>query len=235
MGADFYPTNMEGKAIWHANFAANINAFATKYNLTAAQVDSIGTDNDWIQFWVAIRFTAATWASQLSAYFSSISGSDPTLDPPQIPGDLDLAGSPPEVPPGIEFRVREIARHIKGHSSYAEADGALLGIIGESGGGQGVGTVIKPTIQTFAASSKYEFSVVVSLRGSSDSWQVWASLAGAQNWSIIATATGKSADVTWPPIGEDAAPAMLNVRVQLRRNNQDYGEVSDISQVTVNP
>ena len=234
MAADFYPHNMEGKATWHANYQADLAGFAEKYNLTVAQVDAAAADNEWMQFWVALRFSAATFASQLSAYFNAISGNDPSLDPPETP-DFEVDEEPDEVPPGIEYRVREIARHIKGHSSYAEADGTLLGIIGESGGGQGIGNAIKPTIQTFAASSKYEFSVVVSLRGSSDSWQVWAAEAGTQIWSIIATATGKSADVTWTPIGEDAAPAMLHVRVQLRRNNQDYGEVSDISQVTVNP
>ena len=232
MATDFYPHNMEGKAYWHAKFSQNIAGLAAKYNITVSQLTAIAEDNTWIQFWVAERISAATFASQLSAYFNSISGNDPSLDPPATP-TYAVPGAPSEVPTGIEFRVREIARQIKGHSSYAEADGELLKIIGDSGvGGQ---TVPKPSIQTFAASSGYEFSVVVSQRGQSDSWQVWASQAGAQNWAVIATATGKSADVTWPPKGEEPAPEMLHVRVQLRRSNQDYGEVSDISQVTVNP
>ena len=69
MGADFYPTNMEGKASWHANFAANIGAFAAKYNVTVDQVNALLAD-DWIQYWVARRLAAATWASQMSAYFN---------------------------------------------------------------------------------------------------------------------------------------------------------------------
>ena len=234
MALDFYPGSMESRATWHSKFAVNVVGLAAKYNITAGQLTAITNDNTWIQFWVALRFTAATFASQLAAYFNSISGNDPSLDPPATPTFELTPGIPPdEVPPGIEFRVREIARHIKGHSSYAEADGELLKIIGDSGVGSQ--SAPKPTIQTFAASSNFEFSVVVSLRGNSDAWQVWGAPAGTNNWSIIATATGKSADVTWSPQGENPAPEMLHVRVQLRRSNQDYGEVSDISQVTVNP
>lgn len=235
--ADFYPGSMLDKAAWHANFAAQIPAFAAKYNITAPQLAVIAADDAWIQFWVPLRFSAATFASQLSAYFNAISGNDPSLDPPAIPVTFDvdiIIGDP--TPPGIEFRVREIARQIKGHSSYAEADGTLLGIIGDSGGVQGIGGVPVPDIQTFAANSGYEFSIVVSKRGTADAWQVWATLAGQNKWQVIATATGKSTNVIYTPLDQDKPqPYQLQVRVQLRRNNQDYGDTSLISQVTVNP
>lgn len=232
--ANFYPTSMEGKATWHANYAANIGEVAEKYNLTEDQTDAIAADNAWIQYWVSRRLAAAIFASQLSAYFNSISGNDPSLDPPLTP-DFEIDDEPEEVPPGIEFRVREIARHIKGHSSYAEADGTLLDIIGDSGG-VGTAGIPTPEIQTFAANSGYEFSIVVSKRGSADAWQVWATIAGENKWTILATATGKSANVIFTPPAQDfPLPYQLQVRVQLRRSNQDYGDTSLISQVTVNP
>lgn len=230
MGTDFYPSSMEAKAPWHANYQANIGGLAAKYNLTAAQTAAIAADNTWIQFWVGTRNSAAAFASQLAAYFNSISGSDPSLDPPAVPA-YEVPDGPPEVPPGIEFRVREIARHIKGHSSYSVADGTLLRIVGE---GVGTAGVPKPTIKAFAAASGYEFSIVVSKRGDSDSWQVWAKPAASSDWQILTTATGKSTDVQFPP-PEEAAPVQLHVRVQLRRSNEDYGDVSMIGQVTVNP
>ncbi len=233
--ADYYPFSMTERATWHANWAAQVPGLAAKYNITAPQLDAIERDNNWMQFWVAERATAATFASQLAAYFNSISGPDNSLDPPATPA-YTLAGAPPEVPPGIEFRVREIARQIKGHSAYAEADGTLLGIIGESGGGQGIGATIVPEIQAFAANSGYEFSLVVSKRGSADSWQVWATLAGENKWSLLTTATGKSANVIYTPLDQDnPIPYQLQIRVQLRRNNQDYGDTSMIAAVTVSP
>ncbi len=233
--ADFYPFSMESRAVWHANFAANLPAFAAKYNITAAQLDAVAADNAWMQFWVARRAVAATFSSQLSAYFNSISGPDKTLDSPSTPV-LAAATPPDEVPPGIEARVREIARQIKGHSSYAEADGTLIRIIGESSGVQGAMSVPVPEITTVAAKSGYEFTVAVSKRGASDSWQVWATIAGENKWQLIATATGRSAEVAYVPRDQDnRQPYQLQVRVQLRRSNQNYGETSLISQVTVNP
>ncbi|MFT3745521.1 MAG: hypothetical protein QM785_14665 [Pyrinomonadaceae bacterium] len=235
MALDFYPGSMESRASWHVNFANNIGGLATKYNITAPQLAAITADNNWMQFWVAARLVAATFASQLSAYFNSISGNDNSLDPPAVPA-IDFGTPPTEVPPGIEFRVREIARHIKGHSSYAEADGTLLGIVGESGGGAGFGGVIVPEIQVISSTSGYEFSIVVSKRASADSWQVWATLAGENKWKLIATATGKSTDVIYTPLDTDnPIPYQLNVRVQLRRNNADYGETSLVAPVTVSP
>jgi len=232
--AEFYPHNMEGKAVWHANLAANIGGLAAKYNITVGQLASIAADNTWMQYWVAKRLAAATFASQLSAYFNSIAGNDPSLDPPEMPL-FEQNDGPTAVPPGIEFRVREIARHIKGHSSYAEADGTLLQIIGESGGGQGIGQVQQPSIQCFPALSNYDFAIVVTGRGSADSWQVQATVASTFDWQVIATATGKSANIHWMPKGEIPAPVTLLIRVQLRKNNADYGEVSAIVQVTLTP
>lgn len=233
--ADYYPTNMLDKAAWHANWAAHIPGLASKYNLTLPQLNSVTADNTWMQFWVSERGLAATFASQLAAYFNSISGPDNSLDPPAVPA-YAIGTAPAEVPPGIEYRVRELARQIKGHSSYAEADGTLLGIIGESGGGQGIGGIPIPEIQTFAANSGYEFSIVVSKRGLADAWQVWATIAGENKWNLLTTATGKSANVIYTPLDQDnPIPYQLQVRVQLRRNNADYGDTSMISQVTVNP
>ena len=232
---DFYPGNMESTATWHASFAANVGKFAAKYNITPAQLASVAADNAWVQYWVARRYAAAIFASQLASYYNSISGNDTSLDPPLTPA-FELTGQPDEVPPGIEFRARELARHIRGHSVYSEADGTMLGIIGEGGGGYGLNGVIKPTIKTVAAASKYLFTVNVNMRGVSDSWQVWATVVGENKWHNLATATGRSAEIAYAPADQDnKVPYQLQIRVQLRRSNKDYGQVSQISAVTVNP
>jgi hypothetical protein len=127
---------MDSRALWHANFAAQIAALAAKYNISAAVLTQIAADNAWIQYWVQARHDADNLKQQLTKYFNEISGSDPTLDPP-APIVFQLQGAAPaEVPPGIEYRTREIARQIKGMANYASADGELLGIVGgkETGG-----------------------------------------------------------------------------------------------------
>ena len=91
----------------------------------------------------------------------------------------------------------------------------------------------KPAITTFPAATGYLFSVVVTNRGDSDQWQVSAAVVGTANWQAVATATGKSTDVTYS--GGSGQPVQLQVRVQLRKNNADYGQMSDIALATVNP
>lgn len=229
--ADFYPTNMDALAPWWVNYQNNIGGLSAKYNITAPQLASILADRTFIVHWIGVRQSAFVFSSQLAAFYNAIVGNDPSLDPPANVV-YEVPDPPVQVPPGIEFRVREIARQVKGHSSYSVADGELLGIIGEDVGAAGAP---KPTIQCTPAASGYMFSIVVSKRGDSDAWQVWARALGDTTWKLAATATGKSADVVLPPTGEVPAPAQYDVRVQLRRSNEDYGEVSDNVQVTVNP
>lgn len=127
--ADWYPQGADSRAAWHANWAAQLPALATKYGIAAAATTQVAADNTWMQYWVQARHDADQLKQQLTKYFNEIGGSDPSLDPP-APIDFTLQGTAPaEVPPGIEFRTREIARQIKGHASYATADGELLGIV----------------------------------------------------------------------------------------------------------
>ena len=41
--ADYYPTNMEGKAYWHAKFSQNIAGLAAKYNITVSQLTALNS------------------------------------------------------------------------------------------------------------------------------------------------------------------------------------------------
>ena len=126
--ADFYPKAMQARAAWHQNYSDNLGVLQTKYNLTAAQVAQALEDNTWMQFWVDARNTLDAQSQQLSKYFSDIGGNDPSIDPPTVI-NIVISGGPEEPPPGIEFRTREVARQIKGHSAYSAADGEMIGIV----------------------------------------------------------------------------------------------------------
>lgn len=130
MSADYYPTNRDARAAWHANLAAVIGDFKTKYGIPTAIIDAIVADNLWMQFWVAYRNSFDASSQQLTKYFNTIAGGS---EQPEAPLAFDIAGPdtpPAEVPPGIEKRVRDLASFIKGNKAvYAEADGELLGIV----------------------------------------------------------------------------------------------------------
>lgn len=92
---------------------------------------------------------------------------------------------------------------------------------------------VKPTINVFAAANNHHFSVVVSGREQADSWEVWIQRKGG-GWTKAAFGTGKSADVDVALTTPGEAEQIL-VRVQLRKANADYGQVSEPAYVTLNP
>lgn len=129
---------MDARAAWHANFNEHLpGALATKYGISAGVVTSVGDDNDFMQYWVAARHSADAQKQQLTQFFNTIAGNDESMDIP-VPIDWSLPSpAPTQVPPGIEKRVRDLAREIKGSMNYAPADGELLGIEAPKGDGGG--------------------------------------------------------------------------------------------------
>ena len=128
--ADYYPANREARAAWHANLAAVIGDFATKYGIPAPIVAAIIADNLWIQFWVAYRNSFDASSQQLTKFFNLIAGNSEDVEAP-LAFDIEPPDTPPtQVPPGIEKRVRDLASFIKGNKAiYSEADGEKLGIV----------------------------------------------------------------------------------------------------------
>lgn len=93
---------------------------------------------------------------------------------------------------------------------------------------------MKPTIELFPAVSNYHFSIVVSGRADATMWDVYILRKGGV-WTKVESASGKSADIHVAPINDDGNAEQIQVRVQLRKNNEDYGQVSDPAYVTLNP
>jgi|GEM_PF-4063192 len=137
MSTDFYPQSMDARAAWHLNFANNLPTFTTKYALAVGPVASANSDSDWMQAWVANRHAFDAAGQQLTSYFNTITGKDASAPAP-VPFLYSLTGTVAEVPPGIEKRARDLARQIKGHAHYSEADGELLGIATPGGGGPNI-------------------------------------------------------------------------------------------------
>lgn len=92
---------------------------------------------------------------------------------------------------------------------------------------------VKPDIQAFAAASNSHFSLVVSNRGEAQMWDVYIFRKGG-TWTKIDTKSGKSADIFVTLTTPDEAE-QIQVRVQLIKSNEEYGQVSDPVYVTLNP
>lgn len=93
---------------------------------------------------------------------------------------------------------------------------------------------VKPSVQAFAAALGFMFSLVVGNRADATMWEVQIQRKGSDTWQTVASATGKSADITVTPTTPGTAEQIL-VRVILKKNNQIYGQPSNPVYVTLNP
>ena len=143
--------------------------------------------------------------------------------------------SPTPLNAGYLERVNILIRRFKLGPGYNHDIGVALGFESSDPSLQIQDpSTVKPTVEAFAAQTGYVASVVVGNRANSDQWEVQASPASAPNWHVVKTATGKSTDVTFTPT-TPGQPQQFQIRIQLKRNNQDYGQLSDIVTVTANP
>lgn len=148
---------------------------------------------------------------------------------------IAAGASPTPLAAGYLERVNNLIRRFKLGPSYTHDIGVALGF--ESSDPSvpiADPSTVKPTVEAFAAQTGYEASVVVGNRANSDQWEVLASPTSAPSWHVVKTATGKSIDVTLTPT-TPGQPQQFQIRIQLKRNNQDYGQLSDIVTVTVSP
>lgn len=111
--------------------------------------------------------------------------------------------------------------------------GVALGIFTESSGSGFFPGTHMPTLEAFPAASGAMFSCVVGNRADSDQWEVQIKRSTG-DWVSAGTYTGKSADVTIS-LTTPGQPEQIQVRVQLRKSNANYGLVSAALTITINP
>ncbi len=117
-------------------------------------------------------------------------------------------------------------------TNYAKADGEAMGFEAPTSANI-IPAQVKPTIQVTGAANNHHFSIVVSGRADSTMWDVYIMRKGG-NWTKQDTCSGKSADIS-VPLQTPGDAEQIQVYVQLRKSNADYGQPSDPAYVTLNP
>lgn len=229
---DWYKRTMDELAAWWVNFLLRFPEFESKYPVLHSNNAAIVAAGNWVEYWVNARHSFDETSKQVSAYFNTISGNDPSADPPSVPVVTLPPNTPPEVPPGIAKFIRDIRREVVSSTNYAKADGEAMGFEATSVAPI-VPNLVKPAIQAFAAANDHHFSIVVSGRAESDMWELWIQRKGG-NWELQGTYSGKSVDAS-VPLTVPGEPEQILARVQLRQKNTNYGQPSDPVYVTLNP
>jgi hypothetical protein len=228
----YFPASLAARVAWLLNFLANLTPIAPMLGITNAELADLALDVEDFQSVAATTVSADSFRSSLREFrlsFSEGKVGDPT---PVFPAENFNAPPNAPRPAGFFQRLIELIDRIRAAPAYTNEIGAALGILPAQSNGIPEADV-KPSIEVFPSQTNYMFSVVASDRGEADAFVVKVQPKGG-NWSDAGMFTGKSADVTYAP-ATPGEPVMISVRVKLRRKNADYGQMSDVVPVTLNP
>lgn len=227
----WFPTNLAARAAWYANFEAQfVGTYAAVLGLSTF-TGAVTKDNNDFQSIAATRLTAKNFDKAVADFLRDLTEGAVGSPQPVFPSE-SFAAPPEGVAAGIFQRLDELRTLIMAQPNYTEVMGSAMGIEASSANHPPPGSV-EPTIQVFAAVHNYNFSIVVSNRGEATMWDVYILRKGG-SWTKHGTYSGKSADITVTPTTPDEAE-QIQVYVQLRKSNADYGQPSDPAYVTVNP
>lgn len=227
----WFPTSLADRAVWFENFAVQFANLAASLGLSS-KVEQVQDDNAVIQFAAFTLLQVDTYEDAMREYLHTISEGRIGEPTPQIPAN-PVFSFPQSVPTGIFQRLIELREVILASDAYTPEIGTLLRIIPMKKP-KPVPMEVKLKLITHAAATDYIFTAVVSERGEADSWDLYTLRKGAANWEKFSTFTGKSADVQLTPTTPGEAE-QLQVRVQGRKKNENYGQPSDPVYTTINP
>lgn len=128
------------------------------------------------------------------------------------------------------FRARN--KRFKAAKGYTATIGIAIGI--EESSDPVSPASVKPTLNAIPAQKDYLVAVVVGNRADSSMWKIFGRRMNSEKREEIASGTGKSADITISPTVA-GQPEKIELTVQLYKNNQPYGQISDAVSVTVAP
>ncbi len=209
-------------------------------NLATYQTEVGATAQDLID--VTAELAQLTEARAISEVVDENKKGCTQLKNQQFDGDPDIPVADYPVFPVVPVAVRKSGcltawnkrkARFRAAPGYTNEIGTFLGI-GQSAAPSAPVGGYKPTLHADGAQSGNMFSVMVGNRGDSDIWDVLAKEVSEPSFAVVKSSNGKSTDVTMPA-NTPPAPRQLQVRIQLRKNDENYGQLSDIVLVTINP
>jgi hypothetical protein len=211
--------------------AANIDQFRTELGLSAAQIQELKDDAQAMNWFEETTTLVVTFKEAVVGAYNRFFS---TTTEPAIGA---FVAAPPVAPPnppvaGAVKRARERDQLMLANKPSQNALEAMDLLGGESDDVP-AGNV-QPRIETHAAVTGYEFALVVSNRQRADLYDVFVQRSDSDAWEFVKSGTGKSVSVHVTPTVAGKAEQIL-VRVQLKRNDENYGVPSDPTYVTINP
>lgn len=228
----WFPTSLPARAAWFLNFYTQFALVAISLGFKQTDIDAVESDNSVMQFLADIFNQLKAYEAAVGQYRKIITENDIGDATPAFPANPNFA-LPVVVPTGIFERLDKLRTKIMAADDYTDEIGALLGILPSAPDSISPEDV-KPVIEVSGAQTGYLFTIIVKDRADADQWDVLILRKGASQWTSVGRFTGRSADITVTPTTPGDAE-QIQVRVQLRKSNANYGQLSDIQYVTINP
>jgi len=153
-------------------------------------------------------------------------------NPDAIAGNLGAIAGNPDAVAGNPGTIAGNLGSVAGMTIYAKADGEALGFEAIKPAPISP-NLVKPSVQLFGAAHDSHFTVVVTGRGEATMWDAYILRKGG-SWKKEASADGKSADIH-VDLQTPGEAEQIQVYVQMRKGNADYGQTSEPVYVTLNP
>lgn len=208
-----------------------INEFKTEAGADADDITSIGNDTANLEFVIELAPIA-------DDFKTSVFGVKRKLIRGEIGEALGtIMAAPSTGPPfalvaGIEKRSRERDGRFKRSKTMTEA--ARIGLDLVDAAEHIAPESVKPTLEVTEAQGGYEAAVVIGNRGKSSMWRLLGRKMNTETWHDLTSGTGKGASVTITPT-TPGQPERMELKIQLYKDNEPYGQPSDPVYATFNP
>lgn len=229
---DWMPRTIGGQIEMMRNVARKIGNYATELGLTPAEVAKI------VMLCEEFLSVAEHASRMMTAGRASLEWRDhilkgkpvgsPAPSPPQ-----STAYSPVSDPVvGVIALFREWRERIVAAAGYTRAIGDDLMIV-KAAAEHKSESEIQPKLKVTAEQSDHRVAIIVTERERADAWTVEIRRKGGE-WQAIGTFTGRSVNIAITPT-TPGEPEQIEMRVLLRRKNRNYGLLSQVATVTINP
>lgn len=226
------PTNLPELAVWFANFAMKFSEVYVALGFKADDNTAVQNANATVQWINDLMGTQEANAAAIRSFRDQLLYGEKNDAKPLVPS-TELPPAPAEYVSSIVQWLDTLKEKIELADDYTPDIGAQLGIVAPPPGGISEENV-KPVLEAFAALENYDFAVVVTGRGKADQNELQFRLPNQESWQTLKTFTGKSCNAQYKPTPE-GQPIKIEIRVQLYRNNQKYGQPSNPAYITLNP
>lgn len=213
---------------------ANINTYKTQLGFGAAEIDENSEDYGNLNAALNNVQVATEDKQAVTNVKDAVYNGDVNEAVNPYPSFAMTALPFPDRKAGALSRYNNRKKRAKLAAGYTEQIGIAMGYADEPGAAIPPGSV-KPVIESASASATgYSFALLISNRGDADSADALIRRKGSETWAFGKTFTGKSVEITLTPT-TPGQPEQIQVMIQLKRKNENYGQPSDPAYVTLNP